>query len=53
MVPPTPAWTAYSYCPIYPRDKVEARVRAFSPIFLKEPADNEVFNNIELYRERL
>jgi hypothetical protein len=47
------AWIAHPNCPAHIRGEVEARVRAFSPSFLKEPTDGEVFDNIELCRERL
>ena len=46
-------WTAHANCPAHIRGEVEARVRAFPPSFLEEPADGEVFNNVELCRERL
>jgi hypothetical protein len=36
-----------------PRGEVEARVWAFPPEFLKEPVSGEVFDNLELCRERL
>jgi hypothetical protein len=48
-----PVWTAHPHCPAHLRDEVEARVRAFPPTFLKEPADDEVFDNVELYYKRL
>ena len=46
-------WTAHPNCPAHLRGEVEARVRAFPPSFLEEPVDGEVFDNVELCRERL
>jgi hypothetical protein len=49
----TVPWTAHPHCPTHLRREVEARVRAFPLTFLKEPVSGEVFDNIELCRERL
>jgi hypothetical protein len=49
----TVSWTAHPDCPAHLRGEVEARVRAFPPAFLKEPVSGEVFDNLELCRERL
>lgn len=47
------AWTAHPNCPAHFREEVEARVRAFPPCFIEQPADGEVFDNVDLCRERL
>ena len=49
----TVPWTAHPHCPTHLRGEVKARVRAFPPAFLNEPLNEEVFDNVELYRERL
>ncbi|ERF69261.1 hypothetical protein EPUS_03965 [Endocarpon pusillum Z07020] len=49
----TAPWTAHPHCPAHLRGEVEARVRAFPPAFLNEPSNGEVFDNVELCRERL
>ena len=46
-------WTAHPHCPAHLRGEVEARVRAFPSSFLEEPANGEIFDNVELCRERL
>jgi len=46
-------WTAHANCPAHFRAEIEARVRAFPPSFIEEPVDGEVFDNVELCRERL
>jgi hypothetical protein len=46
-------WTAHPNCPAYIRRDIEARMRAFPPSFFEEPANGEVFDNVELCRERL
>lgn len=46
-------WTAHPHCPAHLRDEVKARVRALPSAFLEEPTNSEVFDNVELYQERL
>jgi hypothetical protein len=48
----TVPWTAHPHCPAHLRGEVEARVQDFPPA-LKEPVSGEVFDNLELCRERL
>jgi hypothetical protein len=43
--------TAHPYCPAHVCGEVdEARVRAFPPYSLEEPANSEAFDNVELCR---
>lgn len=46
-------WTAHVDCPADVRADLEARVRSLPASYLEEPLDNEVFENVELCRERL
>lgn len=49
----TTQWSAHPQCPTHLRGEVEAHVRAFPASFLKEPIAGEVFDNVDLCRERL
>ncbi|KAF7502294.1 hypothetical protein GJ744_006162 [Endocarpon pusillum] len=46
-------WSADPRCPAHLRAEVEARALSFPPAFLNEPANGEVFENVDLCRERL
>jgi len=49
----TAPWTAHPHCPAHLRGEVEAHVRALPSAFLNEPLSGEVFDNVELCKERL
>jgi hypothetical protein len=46
-------WTVHPHCPAHLRGEIEARVRSFLPAFLKQPANGEVFENVDLCQDRL
>jgi hypothetical protein len=46
-------WTAHPDWPEHVKAELEARIRSFSSSFLLAPADGEVFDNADVYQERL
>jgi hypothetical protein len=46
-------WTAHPDCPAHVKAGLEARVRSLPPSYLLAPITGEVFENVQLCRERL
>jgi len=46
-------WNAHPECPEHIKADLEARVRSFPPSYLLAPIAGEVFDNLELCKERL
>ena len=49
----TQLWSAHPECPEHVKADLEARVRSFPPSYLLAPIAGEVFDNLELCKERL
>jgi hypothetical protein len=46
-------WNAHPACPEHVKADLEARVRSFPSYYLLAPIAGEVFDNVELCKERL
>jgi hypothetical protein len=49
----TQLWSAHPACPEHIKADLEARIRSFPSSYLLAPITGEVFNNVELCKERL